>query len=116
MTEFHEAAEELRAAQLQKLSKELQDERTERGIVEVLAHDRGERIIELARIGNDLKDQCEKLQADSKRLAFMVRTRANVEFSARAGKYWLLFPCGFSQAGLFDTPTEAIDAAMESER
>lgn len=115
MTEFHEAAEELRTAQLLKLNKELQQERAMHCVTHALAVDRSERIIELARVGNALRDERDRLLADSKRLAFLVEHQAVVEESKTGGKFWLVYPDGYVQMDMYNSPAEAVDAAMENE-
>lgn len=115
MSEFYEAAEAFRTAQLMKLSKDLQEEKEAHKIMTDLAVDRGERLIELARIANELKDERDKLLADSRRLMFMLGTQAVVEYSKKLDRYWIVYPDGSSQDGIHATAAEAIDAAMESE-
>lgn len=115
MSEFYEAAEAFRTAQLLRLTKELQDEKAAHAIMLELAVDRGERLIELARIANELKDERDKLLADSRRLMFMLGTQAVIEESKAGGQFYLVYPDGYVQMDMYDSAAEAIDAAMESE-
>lgn len=115
MTDFNEAADSFRTAQLLKLTKELQQEKAMHCATHALAVDRGERIIELARAANDLKGERDKLLADSKRLAFLVEHQAVVEESKTGGKFWLVYPDGYVQMDMYNSPAEAVDAAMENE-
>lgn len=115
MTDFNEAAESFRTAQLLKLTKELQQEKALHCATHALAVDRSERIIELARIANELKDERDKLFADSRRLAFMMRSGAFVDRSRNGLGYWITFPDGRVQDSFYDAPFLAIDAAMEAE-
>lgn len=55
MTDFIEAADAFRMAQLQRLTAELQREKEAHCVMRELAVDRGERIIELAKVANELK-------------------------------------------------------------
>lgn len=115
MTDFNEAADNFRAAQLLKLTKELQQEKAMHCATHAMAVDRGERIIELARAANDLKGERDKLLADSNRLAYLLKHQAVVEKSKNGERFWLVFPDGSVQSDIFETQIEAIDAAMESE-
>lgn len=115
MTEFYEAAEAFRTAQLMKLTKELQEEKEAHCITLELAVDRGERLIELAKVANELKDESDKLLADSKRLKWMCEGRYYVEYSSNLNAYYVISLDGDCQAGVFDTPEAAIDDMMESE-
>lgn len=115
MNGFNEAADALRAAQLQRMESLLNAEREAHKIMQDLAADRGERLVELARIANELKDERDGLVADSRRLAYLTRTRSMVEYSKQLNAYYVVARDGNCQVGAFDTPEAAIDDMMESE-
>lgn len=115
MTDFNEAADNFRTAQLLKLTKELQQEKAMHCATHALAVDRSERIIELARVGNALMDERDKLLADSNRLAYLLKHQAVVEKSKNGERFWLVFPDGSTHSEIFDTAIGAIDGMINRE-
>lgn len=72
---------------------------------------------DLIREREKLRAECEALRKDSERLEFIMADEVVV--CAHAGssgmKYWLSWPVqGESQIGAFDSPRDAIDAAMSN--
>lgn len=115
MSNFDEAADALRAAQLQRLESLLNAEREAHKVMQQLAMDRGDRLVELARVANELKDERDRLVADSRRLKWLCEGRHYIEYSPNLNAYYVVTPRGDCQVGVFDTPEAAIDDMMESE-
>ncbi|MNE39611.1 hypothetical protein D3C81_1694120 [compost metagenome] len=107
MTEHEQIIDELDKEGRQSLLQEIKQPNA-------LANDRMDRITELARIANEQKDRADKFEADSKRLAYLIQTRAIVE-RGLTGKHWLTFPDGFVQLHVWPTPEDAIDEMIEAE-
>lgn len=81
MSDFFEAVEALRTAQLQKLDHGLATLKAEHKIIHELAVDRGERLIELARTANAWKDEADALRAEN------IKLREDLEHAQRQPLY-----------------------------
>lgn len=114
MSDFHEAADAFRTAQLQRLTAELQSEKAAHCVMRELAVDRGERIIECARLIIELQDQRKELLG---RVEVLSKDADRYQWlRVKGGKSWACsypLPEGVATGVLYDV---AVDAVIAKEK